>query len=399
MPHIFEKIIPLRNNGLIRICNYLPHHSVKSAAASLSSIVDHPENVRGEINFWHAYHGLKKLEQINLNNPNHTKDSLVHSITAFHNALKLSSDISFLDNFRAKMAYSDFFASKLDGKSSFTMRDLVAIAALFHDIGTGMTYKNDAGIDVPIARMDHEKGFMTAKGHEKIGADAAYKMSLKLGLSEKEADYIAFLVRFHMAAGGIKNTFEDSMIIGYLKLINFDLGAPFLVLCDQMALDVKNEQKENLIKYIMEYQFFIKPLLTTVSHRSMFEQLKMVSPVHKKIFIPFDGDIDGFIDFLRIDHLQYLDEKADKIEKEIKELEIYDESLHADHNEIKREMDSIINNPIVFRSRALRLTRHVQLIPVDEYWMVRQNYDYRNFKNEIPVQLYKHSFFLKNDGD
>jgi tRNA nucleotidyltransferase/poly(A) polymerase len=121
-------------------------------------------------------------------NEHHKHDVLDHSLAAYSQLETLLND----RNINPEM--SDFLNRDMDKERSA----LLKCSILLHDIGkpSSLTIGNDSKIHF--------------FGHDKIGAEIAKQISIRLKFSNNEANYIDFIIRNHIAAlhlynSGIKN--------------------------------------------------------------------------------------------------------------------------------------------------------------------------------------------------
>lgn len=334
-----------------------------------------PALVRRQIDACPVLSPLRPLEQVSLGIPNHTRDILSHSLSVFENAASLSQTMSFTLNTRTLQNYEEFFALN---------RDAVLFAALVHDVGMGMNMFGPDGILAPVVRYDEISGHLIARGHEKVGAGAAGEMALAAGLSETESEYVSFLVRNHMATGGIKYSFQDPEIIGYHRRINWDMGSPFLALCDQQGLDASDAGKEGVLRSLIDYQFsFHFPFC--LANMSMLQKLEGVPKRHKQIYVPIQSDDNAFRGLLSMDHTAFLRAKMALLERQAEELCVDEVDELFDNS---RQMDALlgeINDTGSIERRIERAMLRVSLCNFGRSLSAIEDAYFRDYREQLPV--------------
>ena len=119
-----------------------------------------------------------------LQNRYHRYDVFEHTMKAFYHLEKLLHEYC---NIIFSSTCSDLTGSDLAGSlDNESRRALLKCAILLHDIGK------------PMARTVDNKGKVHFYGHEKKGADIAMITSKRLKFSNREKDYLDFIIRNHM---------------------------------------------------------------------------------------------------------------------------------------------------------------------------------------------------------
>lgn len=386
------------SNNITTFCNIKSHlKGIKKHSNNITlkdMICGNQKHVIDLINTSPILSPLKILSQINLGIPNHQTDILSHSLRAFNNALELSSSLSFTEDLYTKKAYEQFFSSKLETSSEYSYRDIVSFATLVHDIGMGMTMKDDKGNIAPIVRFDEESGHLIARGHAKVGANAAYKMAMQMGMIGKESEYIASLVRNHMYFGGIKSIAQESMVIGYLKKVNFDLGAPFVVLCDNMALDKKDRASEIAIIRTINYPFsFFSPICT--ANMSLLDMILNTHKAHKIIYIVLEraNRQDDIAQLLKKDHIDFIDGEINKAIIGMKDLVPDDmDEIRSTEDYIKKmysEKNKLLADPKIFDTIIKRALKRIRVCsPKDLKNIYNEVLSSPLLRQELPITLF-----------
>lgn len=188
-----------------------------------------------------------KLKNVIENNPWHDHESVYNHLIKTHKTAKEQITANFITDKNAKKLFLDFINQESD---EVKIKDLMLITALIHDIGKILYYKEE-NHEKPL-RHESPNGITKMPGHEYWGSTIVPNLLKNTGLSEKNIQRIANVIRLH-------DTFNDNYLANFLNIEELieDIKARaeglykealFNIYCDVFTA----KPSENSIKRIVE---------------------------------------------------------------------------------------------------------------------------------------------------
>ncbi|MBW3015540.1 HD domain-containing protein [Candidatus Woesearchaeota archaeon] len=147
---------------------------------------------------------VSDLEKISDKNDFHTEPNVLVHTRAVEDAVQNSLTFDYVKG-DSKKRLEDLFNERV---GDHTRAQLMRCAAVLHDIGKAMTY-DDEGVEKPVLQVK-ENGDTTCPKHADIGSEAAYKVLLREGFSEKEASYVRDVIKDHMRLFNLYDSLADA---------------------------------------------------------------------------------------------------------------------------------------------------------------------------------------------
>lgn len=115
-------------------------------------------------------------------------DHLIHTF----DIAKKSIDSPFITNFESKKLFNEYISNEV---GSIQKKDAMQLAALLHDIGKALYFK-DGGVTSPIL-VNKTDGKTMCPGHEYRGSILVKDLLKEFNMPEKTINYISDIIRLH----------------------------------------------------------------------------------------------------------------------------------------------------------------------------------------------------------
>lgn len=173
----------------------------------------------------------------------HVVNAYDHSINALEEFENMLRQENFFSGHLQK-PITDYLNTNLD--SNLKKLQLLKLGVFLHDIGK------------PASRTVDNTGRTHFKGHEKIGADIAFKLGIELGLTSQEIDLLCKYIKYHMILLSLfkNNDMRQDKLFEVFDILGQDtIGVMLLGYADIIATIRLIKPKEELcvVKTYMEY--------------------------------------------------------------------------------------------------------------------------------------------------